>query len=123
VKAIQKNGKRISLLVKYVRQCKHSPGTAKMASEIALLITLNRHIKIYVTTDGQWPVFLVSSTQAGARDPFFITVKQLRICSCGTSPLIRGRVCRLQLLLGLASAVILEPEFRWTHDHILLSQI
>jgi hypothetical protein len=32
-------------------------------------------------------------------------------------------VCRLQLLLGLASAVILRSEFRGTHDHILLSQI
>jgi hypothetical protein len=31
--------------------------------------------------------------------------------------------CRLQLLLVLASAVILRSEFRGTHDHILLSQI
>jgi hypothetical protein len=30
---------------------------------------------------------------------------------------------RLQLLLGLASAVILRSESRVTHDHILLSQI
>jgi hypothetical protein len=35
----------------------------------------------------------------------------------------RGRVCRLQLLLALASAVILGPKSRETHDHILLSQI
>jgi hypothetical protein len=34
-----------------------------------------------------------------------------------------GRVCRLQLLLGLASAVIIESESRGTHDHILRSQI
>jgi hypothetical protein len=34
-----------------------------------------------------------------------------------------GLVCRLQLLLVLASAVILRSESRWTHDHILLSQI
>jgi hypothetical protein len=32
-------------------------------------------------------------------------------------------VCRLQLLLSLASAVILRSESRGTHDHILLSQI
>jgi hypothetical protein len=32
-------------------------------------------------------------------------------------------VCRLQLLLALASAVILRSESRGTHDHILLSQI
>jgi hypothetical protein len=36
---------------------------------------------------------------------------------------MRGRVCRLQLLLVLASAVILGPESRGIHDHILLSQI
>jgi hypothetical protein len=37
--------------------------------------------------------------------------------------LMRGLVCRLQLLLGLASAVILRSESRETHDHILLPQI
>jgi hypothetical protein len=36
---------------------------------------------------------------------------------------MKGWVCRLQLLLDLASAVILRSEFRETHDHILLSQI
>jgi hypothetical protein len=40
-----------------------------------------------------------------------------------TSSLTRGWVCRLQLLLVLASAVILGSEFLGTHDHILLSQI
>jgi DNA polymerase III psi subunit len=34
-----------------------------------------------------------------------------------------GWVCRLQLLLALASPVILMSESRGTHDHILLSQI
>jgi hypothetical protein len=47
--------------------------------------------------------------------------------TCGYSPyvtssLTRGCVCRLQWLLGLASAVILS-ESRGTHDHILLSKI
>jgi hypothetical protein len=37
--------------------------------------------------------------------------------------LTRGWVCRLQLLLVLASAVILRSDSRGTHDHILLSQI
>jgi hypothetical protein len=37
--------------------------------------------------------------------------------------LTRRRICRLQLLLVLASAVILGPESHWTHDYILLSQI
>jgi hypothetical protein len=51
---------------------------------------------------------------------------QLNICSYSpyvTSSMTRGWVCRLQLLLVFASAVILRPESRGTHDHILLSQI
>jgi hypothetical protein len=48
--------------------------------------------------------------------------------TCGYSPyvapsLTRGRVCRLQLLLVLASAVILRFESHRTCDHILPSQI
>jgi hypothetical protein len=39
------------------------------------------------------------------------------------SSLTRGWVCRLQLLLVLASAVILRSKSRGTHDHILPSQI
>jgi hypothetical protein len=53
----------------------------------------------------------------------FITVKHLRVCPCGALSLTRGRVCRLQELLVLASAVILGSESRGTCDHILLSQI
>jgi hypothetical protein len=51
---------------------------------------------------------------------------QMNTCSHNsyvTSSLTRGWICRLQLLLGLASAVILRSEPRGTHDHILLSQI
>jgi hypothetical protein len=40
-----------------------------------------------------------------------------------TSSLTRGYVCRLRLLLAVASAVIFGSESRGTHDHILLSQI
>jgi hypothetical protein len=40
-----------------------------------------------------------------------------------TSSLIRRWVCRLQLLLILASAVILRSQSRGTRDHISLSQI
>jgi hypothetical protein len=48
--------------------------------------------------------------------------------TCGYSPYVtssqtRGWVCRLQLLLVLASTFILRSESRRTHDHILLSQI
>jgi hypothetical protein len=40
-----------------------------------------------------------------------------------TSSLTRGGVCRLQLLLVLASVVILRSDCRRTRDHILLSEI
>jgi hypothetical protein len=40
-----------------------------------------------------------------------------------TSSLTRGWICCLQLLLVLASAVILESESRGSHDHILPSEI
>jgi hypothetical protein len=48
--------------------------------------------------------------------------------TCGHSPyvtssLMRRWVCRLQMPLALASAVILRSESRGTYDHILLSQI
>jgi hypothetical protein len=50
-----------------------------------------------------------------------------QVNTCGYCPyvtfLTRRWVCRLQLLLGLASAVILGSDSRGTHDHILLSQI
>jgi hypothetical protein len=36
---------------------------------------------------------------------------------------MRGRVCRLQLLLVLTSAVILRSESHRTYNHMLLSQI
>jgi hypothetical protein len=40
-----------------------------------------------------------------------------------TSSLTIGLVCRLRLLLVLASAVILMSESSGTHEHVLLSQI
>jgi hypothetical protein len=48
--------------------------------------------------------------------------------TCGYSPYVtsspvRGWVCHLQLLLVLASTVILRSETSRTHDHILLSQV
>jgi hypothetical protein len=51
---------------------------------------------------------------------------QLNTCDCSpdvTSSLTRGWICRSQLLLVLASKVILRSESRGTHNHILLSQI
>jgi hypothetical protein len=60
---------------------------------------------------------------SGAYDQIFITVGLLRICWCGALSLTRGRVCRLQLLLAVASAVILGSESLGTRGRILLSQI
>jgi hypothetical protein len=60
---------------------------------------------------------------SGAYDKILITVRQLRVCWCGAFCLMRGRVCRSQLLLALASAVILMSESLGTRDHILPSQI
>jgi hypothetical protein len=55
--------------------------------------------------------------------PDFYFYQTAAVCWCGAPSLTRGRVCRLQLLLVLASAVIFGSESRGTHDHILLSQI
>jgi hypothetical protein len=65
----------------------------------------------------------VSRHPSGAYYQILITVRQLRVCWCGTLSLTRERVCRLQFLLVLASAVILGYESRGTRDHILLSKI
>jgi hypothetical protein len=69
------------------------------------------------------PVCLGIKHPFGAYDQIFITVRQLRVCCCGELSPTRVRACRLQLLLALASALILGSEFRGTRDNILLSQI
>jgi hypothetical protein len=51
---------------------------------------------------------------------------QLKTCGCSpyvTSSLMKVLFFRLQLLLGLASPVILRSESRGTHNHILLPQV
>jgi hypothetical protein len=65
-----------------------------------------------------------------ATSPLRLTTSNLifQLNTCGYSPnvtssLTRGWVYRLQLLLVLASAVILKSESRGTHNQILLSQI
>jgi hypothetical protein len=69
------------------------------------------------------PVCLGTKHPSGAYEQIFIAVRQLQVCWCGALSLTRGRVCRLQLLLALASAFILGSESRGARDHILLSQI
>jgi hypothetical protein len=77
-----------------------------------------------------WSELSVRVTLRLATSPLRATTRififQLNICGHRpyvTSSLMRVWVCRLQLLLVLASALILGSEFRGTHDHILLSQI
>jgi hypothetical protein len=70
-----------------------------------------------------WPICLGIKHPTGAYDQICVSVRQLRGFSCGALSLTRGRVCRLQLLLAPANAVILGYESRGARDHILLSQI
>jgi hypothetical protein len=69
-----------------------------------------------------WLVCLGVKPHLGPKQ-IFVTVRQLQVCWCGVLSLMRGWVCHLQLLLGLASTVILGSKSCGTHDHILLSQI
>jgi hypothetical protein len=55
--------------------------------------------------------------------PEFSYCWTVAVCWCVAPSLTRGRVCRLQLLLVLARAVILGFDSHRTHDYILLSQI
>jgi hypothetical protein len=57
------------------------------------------------------------------QDQYFFPTEHSGHSPYVTFSLMRGWVCRLELLLALASAVILRSESRRTHDHILLSQI
>jgi hypothetical protein len=59
----------------------------------------------YVTTDGQSVSLSWCQAPSGVQDQNFVTVRQLPVSSCGLPSLTRGRVCRLQLLLSLASEV------------------
>jgi hypothetical protein len=69
------------------------------------------------------PVCLGVKHPSVAYDQIFITLRQLRVCCCDALSLTREGVCHLQLLLVLASAVILGSESRGPRDHILLSHI
>jgi hypothetical protein len=75
----------------------------------------------YVTTDSQSASLSLNKTPIWGYDQICITLRQLRVYWCGALSLPRGRVCRLQLLLVLASALILRFDSRWILDHTLLN--
>jgi hypothetical protein len=83
----------------------------------------NSKFKVMLRSTIRRPVCLGVKHPSVAEDYIFVSVRQLRVCWCGAPSLMRRRVCPLQLLLALSSAVILRSELRRTHDHILLSQI
>jgi hypothetical protein len=73
-----------------------------------------RQSQSYITTDGQPASLSRNKAPIWAYDQILIIVWQLRVCGVGAPSLTRGRVCRLQLLLVLASAVIFRSESRRT---------
>jgi hypothetical protein len=85
------------------------------------LITGLLESELYVTTDGQPASLSWNKAPIWGLRPDFIIVWQLRVCWFGAPSLTRGLVSRLQLLLALASAVILGSESRRTRGLILLS--
>jgi hypothetical protein len=87
------------------------------------VVSLAKLSQSYITNDGQSASLSWCQPPSGVQDNVFVTVRQLRVCWCGTPSLTSGRVCSLELLLVIASAVIIGSYSLGTHDHTLLSQI
>jgi hypothetical protein len=90
-----------------------------LCSKVLLSLSLSIMLRSTISR----PVCLGIKHPSGAYDQILISVRPLRGCWCRALSLKRGRVCHLQLLLVLASAVIFGPESRGTCDHIFLYQI
>jgi hypothetical protein len=89
-------------------QCEVSKPTARVRVRITLRLAVYRQ-----------------SVRLGAKplethDQYFFQLKPCSHSPYVTFSVTRGWICNLQFLLALASAV---SESRWTHDHVVLSQI
>jgi hypothetical protein len=82
-----------------------------------------RYRQSYFTTDGLPPISSSWWQPLETHDQQLFLLNTSGNSPYITSPLTRGWVCRLQLMLVLASAVILRSESRGTHNHILLSHM
>jgi hypothetical protein len=92
---------------------RHNTGSTRVESES----------ESYITTDGQSASLSWNKAPIwGLRPDFYHCRTVAGLLMCGALSLMRGRVCRLQLLLALASAVIFGSASFGTRDRILLSQ-
>jgi hypothetical protein len=98
--------------IQLVTQLSHYPFEVRSQSQLLYDWRLTANHFVLATS----PLRLTTSN-------FILQVNTCDYSSYVTSSMTRGWVCRLQLLLVLANAVILRFESRGTHDHILLSQI
>jgi hypothetical protein len=118
------------LVISWCQLCKAesagspSPGKNSLSSPVQdLTVTVRIKVKVILRPTVSRPVCLGIRHPFWAYDQIFVTVRKLRVCSCGAPSLTRGRVCRLQLLLAFASAVIFGSESHGTREHILQSEV
>jgi hypothetical protein len=99
------------------------PQSQSVLISLLSVCTITSQNQSHIATDGQSVSKSWCRAPSGAHDQIFVTVWQLRTCSCGVPSLTRGHVCHLYMLLTLSSTVFLGSETLRTRDHILLSQI